>query len=553
MQEKSGRTAHEPCDAIEPDGSAGTPFPVRPRSPPRRWWRRASRSRRARACGRSNAAATPWTQRSPRPQSCASPSRCRPASAATSSRRSGTARSSTGSTPRGLLRCRRIRRARSRRPARGPSRFPAQSPAGPRSPSASGASGSTPQWATPSRPPRADSPSAVTGRRLDHVRLRALRSVHDRTSESACGFRSLGRPCVGSRSEGPDAIYGGDDRRSDRIVAPGSTSRTWRPTRTRWVEPLTLDYRGTTVCELPPPTQGVAALEGLGLLALGAMGRRSVGPLECVRLALDDAFAEYATTPTSPTYSSPASSHDGGRNASPTVSRAARWHGLPLRRRRRPHGRLPDPEPLRRLRVGRRRTRHRHRPPEPRRVLRHLGSCRARPAAVPHDHPRHAPARRTAARAVRRHGRLSPGAGACTGRVRGSSTKAWIRRSCPRSAPLPDRRRLSSCSRESLGTASRPRSRRSGCAPIGRAGLVPFRRRPGDPRVATTSFSAARTAARTATRPASSGRRASRPARPRRPDSRDSRAGCRTAGRALRSAPRPPEAPRAWSPFAPWP
>ena len=56
----------------------------------------------------------------------------------------------------------------------------------------------------------------------------------------------------------------------------------------RWVEPLTVDYRGTTVCELPPPTQGVAALEGLGLLALG---EPSLGAqVECVRLALEDAF-----------------------------------------------------------------------------------------------------------------------------------------------------------------------------------------------------------------------------------------------------------------------
>jgi gamma-glutamyltranspeptidase/glutathione hydrolase len=58
----------------------------------------------------------------------------------------------------------------------------------------------------------------------------------------------------------------------------------------RWIDPLSLDYRGTTVLELPPPTQGVAALEGLGLLELGDSDLRS--QVECVRLALEDAFRE---------------------------------------------------------------------------------------------------------------------------------------------------------------------------------------------------------------------------------------------------------------------
>ncbi len=56
----------------------------------------------------------------------------------------------------------------------------------------------------------------------------------------------------------------------------------------RWVEPLRLDYRGVTVCELPPPTQGVAALEGLGLLGLGEPA--FAAQVECVRLALEDAY-----------------------------------------------------------------------------------------------------------------------------------------------------------------------------------------------------------------------------------------------------------------------
>jgi gamma-glutamyltranspeptidase/glutathione hydrolase len=88
--------------------------------------------------------------------------------------------------------------------------------------------------------------------------------------------------------EGPDALYRG-------AIAEAIASCTWLDAedlagyRPRWVEPLTIDYRGTTVCELPPPTQGVAALEALGLLEVG--GSSTAETVECVRLALEDAFA----------------------------------------------------------------------------------------------------------------------------------------------------------------------------------------------------------------------------------------------------------------------
>jgi gamma-glutamyltranspeptidase/glutathione hydrolase len=86
--------------------------------------------------------------------------------------------------------------------------------------------------------------------------------------------------------EGPRAFYRGE-------VAASIASVSWLEEadlaayEPRWVEPLRLDYRGTTVVELPPPTQGVAALEGLGLLALGEPSL--IAQVECVRLALADA------------------------------------------------------------------------------------------------------------------------------------------------------------------------------------------------------------------------------------------------------------------------
>jgi gamma-glutamyltranspeptidase/glutathione hydrolase len=88
--------------------------------------------------------------------------------------------------------------------------------------------------------------------------------------------------------EGPSALYRGGH-------AHAIASCTWLDEadlaafEPSWVEPLTLDYRGVTVCELPPPTQGVAALEGLGLLALGEP--TFADRVECVRLALEDALA----------------------------------------------------------------------------------------------------------------------------------------------------------------------------------------------------------------------------------------------------------------------
>lgn len=55
-------------------------------------------------------------------------------------------------------------------------------------------------------------------------------------------------------------------------------------------QPLAITYEGHTVLELGPPTQGVAALEGLGLLAHTeqTLGDR----INCCRLALEDAFRE---------------------------------------------------------------------------------------------------------------------------------------------------------------------------------------------------------------------------------------------------------------------
>jgi gamma-glutamyltranspeptidase/glutathione hydrolase len=86
---------------------------------------------------------------------------------------------------------------------------------------------------------------------------------------------------------GPAAFYEG-------AVAQSIAAVTWLEEgdlathEARWVEPLSISYRGHTVLELPPPTQGVAALEGLGLLERSSPSLAS--QIRCMQLALEDAL-----------------------------------------------------------------------------------------------------------------------------------------------------------------------------------------------------------------------------------------------------------------------
>jgi gamma-glutamyltranspeptidase/glutathione hydrolase len=57
--------------------------------------------------------------------------------------------------------------------------------------------------------------------------------------------------------------------------------------RAAWVEPLSTGYRGYDVLELPPPTQGIAALEALALLE--GLAPDLSNQVLCVALALEDA------------------------------------------------------------------------------------------------------------------------------------------------------------------------------------------------------------------------------------------------------------------------
>jgi gamma-glutamyltranspeptidase/glutathione hydrolase len=87
---------------------------------------------------------------------------------------------------------------------------------------------------------------------------------------------------------GPDGFYRGP-------VADAIVASSWLEHedlvgyRAQWVVPLSQVYRGLTVSELPPPTQGIAALEALAIMGDHEPTARE--ELVAVSLALEDALA----------------------------------------------------------------------------------------------------------------------------------------------------------------------------------------------------------------------------------------------------------------------
>jgi gamma-glutamyltranspeptidase / glutathione hydrolase len=98
---------------------------------------------------------------------------------------------------------------------------------------------------------------------------------------------------------GADAFYNGEIARSMANAAQeegGSLSEEdLAAHESTWVEPISTEYRGVRVYEMPPPNQGVAALEMLNILErfdLGAMGPVSADRIhlevEAKKLAFED-------------------------------------------------------------------------------------------------------------------------------------------------------------------------------------------------------------------------------------------------------------------------
>jgi len=110
--------------------------------------------------------------------------------------------------------------------------------------------------------------------------------------------RRLARTLTSIAENGPSAYYRGpiadEIVRSTRAVGGLLSSEDLAEHRSDWVRPLRLDYRGTTVYELPPNSQGVVALLTLNILqhlpaSLQEGGERYIHYLaEAARLAYAD-------------------------------------------------------------------------------------------------------------------------------------------------------------------------------------------------------------------------------------------------------------------------
>lgn len=98
-------------------------------------------------------------------------------------------------------------------------------------------------------------------------------------------------------AEGPDLFYRGRiaEAIAHRLVADGFvTAGDLAAHRGEWGEPLSTTYRGLTVYETPPPTQGLAALIGLNILEGLSLARHPVHSVEHLHLLIETAKLAYA-------------------------------------------------------------------------------------------------------------------------------------------------------------------------------------------------------------------------------------------------------------------
>jgi gamma-glutamyltranspeptidase/glutathione hydrolase len=107
---------------------------------------------------------------------------------------------------------------------------------------------------------------------------------------------ALGKVISEAASGGPDTFYRGwpAERIASNLTSAGvpCSSRDFADFKPEWVAPLSLEYRGTTVYEVPPNSMGVTGLLILKLLADADIA--GAGPLSSQRISLTMKAALYA-------------------------------------------------------------------------------------------------------------------------------------------------------------------------------------------------------------------------------------------------------------------
>ena len=148
--------------------------------------------------------------------------------------------------------------------------------------------------------------SLALGRLVNEAALRDW-APDGRAPRAGDWFRApaLGRTLREIAEDGARAFYEG--RTADAIVATsrelggGFSAEDLADHRSTWVEPISTDYRGTTVVELPPNGQGLTALIGLNILECFDPAEAPFGSslethrrIEAVKLAFADRGAYIA-------------------------------------------------------------------------------------------------------------------------------------------------------------------------------------------------------------------------------------------------------------------
>jgi gamma-glutamyltranspeptidase/glutathione hydrolase len=107
----------------------------------------------------------------------------------------------------------------------------------------------------------------------------------------------LARTLRALADEGPELFYGGRVGRAiaRRLADEGFlTEEDLAAHAGEWGEPISTTYRGTTIHETPPPTQGLAALVALNLLEGIPLARHAVHSVEHLHLLIEAVKLAYA-------------------------------------------------------------------------------------------------------------------------------------------------------------------------------------------------------------------------------------------------------------------